>query len=151
MKKLLQEARDVLLTCDAGKFDKGAEVIDALEAAIAQDDGEPVAWMDNDGNVSDNNDYNCFPIPLYAAPQVQPDSEPVAWMDKQQGAFSFMGGGKYGPTWTPLYAAPQVASDYVPLSDEQVIHLLPNNIPSMYDGELLKFARAIERAARGVK
>ena len=26
---------------------------------------EPVAWMDVDGNISDNNDYNCFPIPLY--------------------------------------------------------------------------------------
>jgi hypothetical protein len=26
---------------------------------------EPVAWMDVDGNVSDNNDHKCFPIPLY--------------------------------------------------------------------------------------
>ena len=31
-------------------------------AALSQ---EPVAWMDADGNISDNNDYNCFPIPLY--------------------------------------------------------------------------------------
>jgi hypothetical protein len=29
---------------------------------------EPVAWMDVDGNVSDNNDHNCFPIPLYTTP-----------------------------------------------------------------------------------
>ena len=26
---------------------------------------KPVAWMDADGNVSDNNDHKCFPIPLY--------------------------------------------------------------------------------------
>jgi hypothetical protein len=30
---------------------------------------EPVAWMDADGNVSDNNDYKCFPIPLYTTTQ----------------------------------------------------------------------------------
>jgi len=29
---------------------------------------EPVAWMDVDGNVSDNNDHKCFPIPLYTSP-----------------------------------------------------------------------------------
>jgi hypothetical protein len=29
---------------------------------------KPVAWMDADGNVSDNNDHKCFPIPLYTAP-----------------------------------------------------------------------------------
>jgi hypothetical protein len=29
---------------------------------------KPVAWMDADGNVSDNNDHNCFPIPLYTFP-----------------------------------------------------------------------------------
>jgi hypothetical protein len=29
---------------------------------------KPVAWMDADGNVSDNNDHKCFPIPLYTHP-----------------------------------------------------------------------------------
>lgn len=29
---------------------------------------KPVAWMDSDGNISDNNDHNCFPIPLYITP-----------------------------------------------------------------------------------
>ena len=29
---------------------------------------EPVAWMDVDGNFSDNNDHKCFPIPLYTTP-----------------------------------------------------------------------------------
>jgi hypothetical protein len=33
--------------------------------AVEQEQGEPVAWMDVDGNVSDNNDHKCFPIPLY--------------------------------------------------------------------------------------
>ena len=35
--------------------------------ALAQTQ-EPVAWMDADGNVSDNNDHKCFPIPLYTTP-----------------------------------------------------------------------------------
>jgi hypothetical protein len=35
---------------------------------------EPVAWMDADGNISDNNDYKCFPIPLYTTPYV-----PTKW------------------------------------------------------------------------
>ena len=80
-------------------------------------------------------------------PDAQPESEPVAWMDKQQGAFSFMGGGKYGPTWTPLYAAPQVQPDYVPLSDEDI-----DGIGSTYEPHSRrKFARLVERAVRGVK
>ena len=29
---------------------------------------EPFAWMDEDGNVSDNNDHGCFSIPLYTNP-----------------------------------------------------------------------------------
>jgi len=36
--------------------------------ALAQPEQEPVAWMDIDGNVSDNNDHKCFPIPLYTFP-----------------------------------------------------------------------------------
>ena len=37
--------------------------------ALAQPEQEPVAWMDADGNVSDNNDHKCFPIPLYTKEQ----------------------------------------------------------------------------------
>jgi len=40
---------------------------------------EPVAWMDADGNVSDNNDHKCFPIPLYTHPPQRTEQEPVAW------------------------------------------------------------------------
>ena len=40
---------------------------------------EPVAWMDNDGNVSDNNDYSCFPIPLFT---YQPASKPWVGLDQ---------------------------------------------------------------------
>ena len=36
--------------------------------ALAQTQ-ELVAWMDADGNVSDNNDHKCFPIPLYTKEQ----------------------------------------------------------------------------------
>ena len=41
----------------------------AIDAASAQPEQEPVAWMDADGNVSDNNDHKCFPIPLYTKEQ----------------------------------------------------------------------------------
>jgi hypothetical protein len=41
------------------------EAITSIKAALAQPAQEPVAWMDRDGNFSDNNDYKCFPIPLY--------------------------------------------------------------------------------------
>ena len=40
----------------------------AIKEALAQPEQEPVAWMDVDGNVSDNNDHNCFPVPLYTSP-----------------------------------------------------------------------------------
>jgi hypothetical protein len=43
---------------------------------------EPVAWMDADGNVSDNNDHKCFPIPLYTTPPQRTEQEPLAhWSD----------------------------------------------------------------------
>ena len=40
----------------------------AWNAAVRAEQ-EPVAWMDADGNVSDNNDHKCFPIPLYTKEQ----------------------------------------------------------------------------------
>lgn len=45
---------------------------DNLRALLNQPDApmvEPVAWMDANGNISDNNDYKTFNIPLYTAPQ----------------------------------------------------------------------------------
>jgi hypothetical protein len=45
------------------------DVAEKTIPAIKQEQGEPVAWMDVDGNVSDNNDHKCFPIPLYTASQ----------------------------------------------------------------------------------
>jgi hypothetical protein len=45
---------------------KADAAIKAVKKAIAElESQEPVAWMDADGNVSDNNDHKCFPIPLY--------------------------------------------------------------------------------------
>jgi hypothetical protein len=43
-------------------------LVDDVVEALTQPEQEPVAWMDADGNVSDNNDHKCFPIPLYTAP-----------------------------------------------------------------------------------
>jgi hypothetical protein len=51
------------------------EAVDVtMEKIYSQPKQEPVAWMDADGNVSDNNDHKCFPIPLYttAPPQRKP-------------------------------------------------------------------------------
>ncbi len=63
-------------------------LVNALKEALAQSEQKPVvwadyeskgihhkpvAWMDADGNVSDNNDHKCFPIPLYThLPQRKP-------------------------------------------------------------------------------
>jgi len=45
------------------------DTITSLRQAIAELESQaPVAWMDADGNVSDNNDHKCFPIPLYTYP-----------------------------------------------------------------------------------
>jgi hypothetical protein len=57
MKKLMRD------DTEHGKEYYLASEVDALLAK--QEQGEPVAWMDADGNVSDNNDHKCFPIPLY--------------------------------------------------------------------------------------
>ena len=45
------------------------EAVDVtMEKIYSQPKQEPVAWMDADGNFSDNNDHKCFPIPLYTQP-----------------------------------------------------------------------------------
>ena len=51
-----------------------------------------------------------------------------------------------------LYAAPQVA-DYVPLTDEQIDECMAEAYRTVKHGRDLErhFARAIERAVRGVK
>jgi hypothetical protein len=45
-----------------------AKADNARELGLDYYEQEPVAWMDADGNVSDNNDHKCFPIPLYTHP-----------------------------------------------------------------------------------
>ena len=58
----------------SGTTNWAAFVAKAIKAALAQQGQEPVAYMDNDGNISDNNDHGTFNTPLYAAPapQAQP-------------------------------------------------------------------------------
>jgi len=62
--------------------DKANEAITSLSQAIAElESQEPVAWMDADGNVSDNNDHKCFPIPLYThPPQEQHSCDKRTWV-----------------------------------------------------------------------
>ena len=52
-------------------LDKKAENARELGLDYEPAQQEPVAWMDVDGNVSDNNDHKCFPIALYTSPQTQ--------------------------------------------------------------------------------
>ena len=50
--------------------------------------------MDADGNVSDNNDHNCFPLPLYTTP---PQRKPLTdeEFDKLLGPFP-----RYAEEWS---------------------------------------------------
>jgi hypothetical protein len=50
------------------KFLEAFAKLVAAKAIAELESQEPVAWMDADGNVSDNNDHKCFPIPLYTTP-----------------------------------------------------------------------------------
>jgi hypothetical protein len=73
---LKQSAEDVSKVYDIlafGHTERALEILaktrTSLRQAIAElESQEPVAWMDADGNVSDNNDHKCFPIPLYTHP-----------------------------------------------------------------------------------
>ena len=68
MKEALKLALEALnwSTPHEGAVITHGEAIAAIKAALAQPaQQKPVAWMDADGNVSDNNDHKCFPIPLY--------------------------------------------------------------------------------------
>lgn len=81
--KLALEALELLTDTEQtyAALDYGDNAITALEEALAEHamretqrlgqeiEQEPVAWMDADGNVSDNNDHKCFPIPLYTKEQ----------------------------------------------------------------------------------
>jgi hypothetical protein len=132
---------------------KHESAIEALRAAIAQPvkyqtlriDGHTINPALGKRLVDADNEFVAYL-------ETQPESEPVAIFDvmvnENLGAVAC--GWKRIKSGTNLYTSHQVA-DYVPLSDGQVIHLLPDNMPSMYDGELLKFASAIERAVRGVE
>ena len=76
--KLVMDALDDLLYWDNGKpeYDEARKALQVGKQALAQPEQEPVAWMDADGNVSDNNDHKCFPIPLYTTPPQRTEQEP---------------------------------------------------------------------------
>ena len=66
------KALKAALAQPAKELDHGDELTIAYMSGVhrgkelaAQSAQKPVAWMDIDGNFSDNNDHKCFPIPLY--------------------------------------------------------------------------------------
>ena len=67
--------------------DTSRKAITAIKEALAQTQ-EPVAWMDADGNVSDNNDHKCFPIPLYTHP---PQRTWVGLTDDEENEYNYLG------------------------------------------------------------
>ena len=60
-KQLASIKRDTKATTEDAVVRAAHKVMAELESQ------EPVAWMDADGNVSDNDDHKCFPTPLYTA------------------------------------------------------------------------------------
>lgn len=104
---------------------------------------KPVAWMDADGNVSDNNDYGVFSIPLYTTPPQRTEQEQQIETLKRC-----------------LFQMQEAAKDLVkqekslpstqrkPLTDEEIGAILEG--VNAYGTRLYTFARAIE-AAHGIK
>ena len=103
--------------------DEGMDAITAIEKALAKEktlqalhsenerlglyrdayvQPEPVAWMDADGNVSDNNDHKCFPIPLYTTP---PQRTWVGLTDADISKISQRFGIDHDDSWTDLKQA----------------------------------------------
>jgi len=95
--EVLKQALGAITTYLSESPDASEEAVEGLwdavnvaRKALAQPaQQEPVAWMDADGNVSDNNDHNCFPIPLYtSSPAAQTEQKRVVnnckheWMDE---------------------------------------------------------------------
>ena len=72
--EVLKLALEALELCNGAETVEGVVIytdkaITAIKEALAQPEQKPVAWMDADGNVSDNNDHKCFSIPLYTKEQ----------------------------------------------------------------------------------
>ena len=64
-KALAQEQEPVCPECKAGVLYEC--VACSSNNYPSKPEQKPAAWMDADGNVSDNNDHKCFPMPLYTA------------------------------------------------------------------------------------
>jgi hypothetical protein len=84
-------------------------------APAAQPEHKPVAWMDRDGNFSDNNDHNCFPIPLYTTANIQsylekdnsqPEQEPDVVMHCNSNTWTINNSPPKGSDDVNLYYAP---------------------------------------------
>jgi hypothetical protein len=80
----------------------------------------------------------------------QPAQEPVAWMSKENDCI-FFDADKPNPMdydfWTSLYTAPP-QREWVGLTENTVLDMMPNTIPTEYDGQLMEFAKALEQALK---
>lgn len=71
-RELLQDAVDAIEAVLCTECAEPWGLIEEIRDRLAEPKPEPAAWMNIDGNVSDNNDCNCFPIPLYRHPPRHP-------------------------------------------------------------------------------
>lgn len=90
-------------------------------------------------------------VPVEPTPEMISAGECAHWNKERDACsptpteFSYDGGGPIGYAWTAmLAAAPQAVVQ--PLTTPAVLDLMPNTIPARMDGDLLLFARAIQRA-----
>ena len=139
------------------------EAVDVtMEKIYSQPKQEPVAWMDVDGNVSDNNDHKCFPIPLYTQPPQRTEQEPVAikrmkeWIEYLKRKSDFGQHMKIpsemsaGTCWELALELEQFINtsppQHKPLTEEQIFaceNSVPDEVVSDRDW-CIHFARAIE-------
>jgi hypothetical protein len=100
---------------------------------------EPVAWMDVDGNVSDNNDHKCFPIPLYTTP---PTAQPEQPAQQKAVAIEHCLWARNGNTPCPHTTPPEAQRK--PLTDEQIETIWKRVQANDFHDCVQPFARAIE-------
>ena len=154
MKALLQQALDALecaYSDDMPYLEKTLASIEALRAAIAQPESEPVRWEYRWTNPGDRTDQ---PESMFDWKAVYPMEDRV--IDLEADRYK----GKPCYEVRALYAAPQVA-DYVPLTDGDIQRIVVAACNEQYgvegnikytdaDAKFYGIAfRAIERAVRG--
>jgi len=155
--KLALEALETLMLERGSIYE---QAITALKARLAQPEQEALAWMDVDGNVSDNNDHKCFPIPLYTHPPqrtepligcVNHDCAKCKERTEQEPDY-WLGYGLQAHTEKPFENATALYKDppqrtWIGMTKKEILLVNEKQDESIIaapDNELIQFSRAIE-------